>query len=192
MLLGNALSEPDPVARQSHLEATSSGGDRSARKKVRCELYKPVKWLLAGLLIVSDSFRRNPFLRCGGMNPSPTRTDDVWKVGVGQSESRRAACCLLPEGSSVAGRRHAHPPPEMQPKSCTRAETAILRYALHRVLRGFQPALSGQDPLVEHPPQGRGARNLPEAAREGALRHARVVRHLRYREGLAQVCACPR
>jgi hypothetical protein len=88
MLLGNALSEPDPVARQCHLEATSSGGDRSARKKVRCELYKPVKWLLAGLLIVSDSFRRNPFLRCGGMNPSPTQTDDVWKVGVGQLQRK--------------------------------------------------------------------------------------------------------
>jgi hypothetical protein len=69
-----------------------------------------------------------------------------------EDKSGRAPCCVLLEGSSVAGRRHAYLPPEVEPKGRTRAETAILRDALYWVLRGLQPALGDQNPLVEHPP----------------------------------------
>jgi hypothetical protein len=55
---------------------------------------------------------------------------------------------LLLEGLSVAGRRHPHLAPEVQPQGRARAETAILRYALHGVLGGLQPALGGEDPLL--------------------------------------------
>ena len=65
-----------------------------------------------------------------------------------EDKSGQAACGVLLEGSSVTGRGHTHLPPEVQPKGCARAETTILRYALHRVLRGFQPALGSQDPLI--------------------------------------------
>src|SRR5829696_8263939 len=64
------------------------------------------------------------------------------------SRSGRAACLVLLEGPPVTGRGDAHLSPEVEPQGRTRAETAILRDALHRVVRGLQPALGGQYPLL--------------------------------------------
>src|SRR5215212_1431675 len=103
---------------------------------------KPLRILFKPLLCSSQAFSYPTAL---GSLAVESRAD----IGVQkEGNSGRAACRVLLEGTSVAGRRHAHLPPEMEPKVRARAETAILRYALHRVVRGLQPTLGGQDPLI--------------------------------------------
>src|SRR5919112_515816 len=107
---------------------------------------KPLKILFKPLLCSSQAFSYPNAL---GSLAVESRAD----IGAQkEGNSGRAACRVLLEGASVAGRRHANLPPKMDPKGRARAGTAILRYALHRVVRGLQPALSGQDPLIQYPP----------------------------------------